>query len=130
MKIDKSLILSEIKSHYNFKRDADFARFLEIKPQTLASWHTRNTIDYELISAKCVDINANWLLTGNGEMLKSESGIFEKNTDYREKYIELLEKINFLHEKIEYLNEELIKAKNEVAEKATDARDVLMKTGS
>jgi hypothetical protein len=39
MIIDKGLILSEIKLHYNFKVDADFARFLGISPQTLYSWY-------------------------------------------------------------------------------------------
>jgi len=65
------LILNEIKKHYKFKSDAEFARFLEIKPQTLSSWYSRNTINNELMSAKCVEIDANSLLTGNGEMLKS-----------------------------------------------------------
>lgn len=65
------MILNEIKKHYKFKSDAEFARFLEIKPQTLSSWYSRNTINNELMSAKCVEIDANSLLTGNGEMLKS-----------------------------------------------------------
>jgi phage repressor protein C with HTH and peptisase S24 domain len=69
---DKSQILSQIKTHYNFKNDAEFARYLDIKPNTLSNWHSRNTIDYELIVTKCVDIDANWLLTGQGEMLKNE----------------------------------------------------------
>ncbi|MGY0039200.1 helix-turn-helix domain-containing protein [Pedobacter sp. NJ-S-72] len=68
----KSQILSQIKSHYNFKNDAEFARYLDIKPNTLSNWHSRNTIDYELIVTKCADIDANWLLTGQGEMLKNE----------------------------------------------------------
>ena len=41
-KINKSLILNEIKSYYNFVSDSEFAKFLGIKPQTLSSWHTRN----------------------------------------------------------------------------------------
>ena len=72
-KIGKALILSKIKSHYNFEKDADFARFLEIKPQTLSSWYSRNTFDIELLYSKCVEINPEWLLTGEGEMLKSDN---------------------------------------------------------
>lgn len=68
--IDKSLILNSIKSHYGIDRDADFARFLGIKPQTLASWYSRNTFDIHLLYAKCKDISGDWLLTGSGEMLK------------------------------------------------------------
>ena len=71
MKIDKGLILSEIKSHYGLKTDADFARFLGIKPQTLASWYTRNSFDIELLYAKCVDIEPDWLLSGSGHMLRN-----------------------------------------------------------
>ncbi len=67
--IDKSLILNSIKSYYNFKSDADFARFLDIKPTTLANWYARNSIDYERIFSKCEGINANWLMSGSGSMM-------------------------------------------------------------
>ena len=66
IKLDKSLILNTIKEYYNFKSDAEFARFLDIKPQTLASWHTRNTYDYELLYSKCVGLNGEFLLSGKG----------------------------------------------------------------
>lgn len=69
-KNNKSLIINKIISFYNFKSDKEFADFLEIKPQTLSSWRTRNTIDYDLIFAKCVEINMNWVFTGEGSMLK------------------------------------------------------------
>lgn len=72
-KVDKSLILKEIKSHYNIKSDADFARFLDIKPQTLSSWYARNSFDIDLLYSKCVDISGDWLITGQGEMLKEGS---------------------------------------------------------
>ncbi|OCW73122.1 hypothetical protein BAZ12_00560 [Elizabethkingia miricola] len=68
--MNKSLILNDIKTHLGFKTDTDFADFLGIKQNTLSNWKSRNTIDYELIITKCDDINANWLLTGEGEMLK------------------------------------------------------------
>ncbi|ROH98375.1 helix-turn-helix transcriptional regulator [Chryseobacterium sp. G0240] len=70
--MDKSLILNLIKLHYKFKTDSDFAKFLDISPQMLANWKTRNTIDYDLIYTKCVDIDANWLLTGKGDMIRPE----------------------------------------------------------
>lgn len=77
--IDNSLILNKIKSHYDFKNDAEFARFLDIKPNTLSNWHSRNTIDYTKIVTKCEDIDANWLITGEGEMLKSKKNILPNN---------------------------------------------------
>jgi repressor LexA len=68
--IDKSKILRDLKTHYGFKSDTDFAGFLEIKPQTLSSWYTRNTFDIDLLYAKCVNIDANYLLTGSGSIEK------------------------------------------------------------
>jgi hypothetical protein len=94
---NKWLILNEIKLYYKFKSDADFARFLGIKPQTLSSWHTRNAFDYELVYAKCVDIDANWLLTGRGSMLRNSHMevpnvlVSEINIDYKEKYLASIE---------------------------------------
>lgn len=69
-KINKSLIINQIISSYNFKNDKEFADFLEIKPQTLSSWRSRNTIDYDLIFAKCVDIDMNFVFTGEGSIRK------------------------------------------------------------
>lgn len=70
--IDKKLILKEIKKHYNFKNDAEYARFLGISPQTLSSWYARNTFDLELLYSKCIDFNAEYLITGRGGMLRNE----------------------------------------------------------
>lgn len=70
--MDKSLILKQIKEHYKFKTDGEFANFLGIKQNSLSNWSTRNSIDYERIISKCEDIDANWLLTGKGSMLKND----------------------------------------------------------
>jgi phage repressor protein C with HTH and peptisase S24 domain len=68
--INKSLILNALKAHYGFTSDSDFAEFLGIKRQTLSSWHNRNTFDIDLLYAKCVNIDGNFLLTGKGEIEK------------------------------------------------------------
>jgi len=70
--MDKSLILNEIRKYLNSKTDTEFANFLGIKQNTLSSWKARNSIDYDLIISKCDYLNANWLLTGEGSMLKEE----------------------------------------------------------
>lgn len=70
VKVDKTLILNKIKTHYGFKSDAEFARFLGVKPNTLSNWYARDTFDYETIVTKCDDINTEWLF-GKGDMLKS-----------------------------------------------------------
>ncbi len=67
--MDKSLIINRIKLHLGIKTDSEFAEFLGVKQPAISNWRRRNTIDYELIITKCNDINANWLLTGQGEML-------------------------------------------------------------
>ncbi|NDW10484.1 S24 family peptidase [Dysgonomonas sp. 520] len=71
MKLDKRQILKEIKKHYNFSTDAEFARFLEVKPQVLSNWYARNTFDYDILYTKCVDVNPGWFFSGEGEMLKN-----------------------------------------------------------
>lgn len=68
--INKSLILNALKEHYGYNSDSDFAEFLGIKRQTLSSWHTRNTFDIDLLYAKCVNIDGNFLLTGKGSIEK------------------------------------------------------------
>lgn len=68
--MDKSLIINDIKKHYNFEKDSDFAKFLGISSQVLSNWKSRNTYDAEHIYTKCLEINPEWLLTGKGEMLK------------------------------------------------------------
>ncbi|WP_329804441.1 helix-turn-helix domain-containing protein [Flavobacterium facile] len=74
--MDKSLILNEIKKHYKFKTDAEFAGFLGVSSQLVSKWKIRNTYDVELIYTKCTQINPEWLLTGKGSMLKSEKTEF------------------------------------------------------
>ena len=103
---DKSLILNRIKLHYGFKTDAQFAKFLGIKPNSLSNWYSRNTMDYELVFSKCDEIDANWLFTGDGEMIKSykkESSILSMSKEIpsncdelKDKYINLLEEYNNL----------------------------------
>ncbi|WP_282635681.1 LexA family transcriptional regulator [Sphingobacterium thalpophilum] len=71
--MDKSLIISKIKSHYNYKSDKEFADFLGISPATLSSWVRRNSFDIDLVYAKCKDIDGNWLLSGEGNMLRQQN---------------------------------------------------------
>jgi hypothetical protein len=76
--------------------DSEFARFLEIKPQTLATWHSRNTFDINIIYSKCYEISPDFLLTGKGEMLRNVAEKKEENPmavellDYKNKEIEAL----------------------------------------
>lgn len=68
--IDKKQIINDLKAHYGYKSDTDFAGFLGISVQTLSSWKTRNTYDIDLLYAKCVNVDGNFLLTGKGNIEK------------------------------------------------------------
>lgn len=87
--MDKSLILNEIKKHLNLRYDKEFADFLGIKTTTLAMWYKRNTYDIELIFKKCEFLSAEWLLTGQGSMLKSE--LVQVASEMEQVYKELAE---------------------------------------
>lgn len=71
--LDKPLVLDRIKEYYKLKGNAELARFLGVAPNTITNWYGRKTFDIDVIYTKCVDIDMNWLLTGEGNMLSSES---------------------------------------------------------
>lgn len=71
--LDKPLVLDRIKEYYKLKGNAELARFLGVAPNTITNWYGRKTFDIDVIYTKCVDIDMNWLLTGEGNMLRSES---------------------------------------------------------
>lgn len=68
--LDKTLVLDRIKFFYKLKGNADLARFLGVAPNTITNWYGRKTFDLDTIYTKCVDINLDWLLTGEGNMLR------------------------------------------------------------
>jgi phage repressor protein C with HTH and peptisase S24 domain len=77
-KNNKELILRQIKSHLGFKKDLQFAEFLGISASALNMWYKRKSFDYDIISTKCAEIDGNWLLTGDGEMLKAKNNIISE----------------------------------------------------
>lgn len=71
-------ILQRIKKAYNIKTDADLARFLDLKPNTLAMQKKRNAVDLDRIFKKCEDLNKNWLVDGIGPMRLERHGDVEE----------------------------------------------------
>ncbi len=63
-------MLEAIINHYTDGNKAQFSKLLGVSPQTISAWGARNTFDAELIYAKCVDVSAEWLLKGEGPMLR------------------------------------------------------------
>ena len=68
----KSDMLNELIAYYSDGNKAKFAQKLGIKAQTINSCEKRETFDHELLYASLDDISGDWLLSGEGEMLKSK----------------------------------------------------------
>jgi hypothetical protein len=103
--MDNRLILDGIKNYYGFKTNKDFAKFLDITDNLLSKWYSRNTLDYKVICNKCSNIDANWLITGMGDMLKSKS-INNNEVELIKKEMELLKiKNESMAREIALLNE-------------------------
>lgn len=73
--MNKSEMVEQMVNYYTDGNKAKFAKLLGVSPQTISSWIARGTFDAELVYAKCREINADWLLTGEEPMID----------DYREK---------------------------------------------
>ena len=70
-KINKAGVLDRIKSYYGLKNNAKLCIFLGVAPTTISSWYARDSFDLDIIYSKCVDISFDWLLTGEGAMLRT-----------------------------------------------------------
>lgn len=128
MKLDKLHILNKIKDHYNIKKDAEFARFLGITTANMYTWIKRSTYDASTILAKCPDISAEWLLTGEGEMLKEKPSCQPTSTTSDENILinKLLDMIAKQQETIERQQKSIedltaLLSKQIVVDKSTEA---------
>lgn len=65
-------MLEQLIEYYDNGNKSQFAKRLGITPQGVSTWISRNTYDSELLFAKCENVNAEWLLTGEGSMLRTE----------------------------------------------------------
>lgn len=69
--MDKTSMLESLIAYYTDGNKAQFAVLLGVKPQTISAWISRNTFDAELIYTQCRGVSADWLLSGEGDMLRS-----------------------------------------------------------
>ena len=65
-------MLEQLINHFTDGNKSKFANLLNVKPQTINTWLTRNTFDAELIYSNCDGVSGDWLLSGEGEMLKTD----------------------------------------------------------
>lgn len=68
--MEKRERLEKLVEYYGNGNKSKFAKMLGVKAQTINTWIARDSYDIELIFAKCDNVNASWLLTGEGEMLR------------------------------------------------------------
>lgn len=84
-------VIERLKSVYELHTDGALAEFFGVKQNTISTWRSRNSINYDLIFAKCDNLNFNWLLTGKGEP-------FAKNYKLEDKSIMFIDEPEiFLH---------------------------------
>lgn len=63
-------MLRAMIAHYAGGKKVLFAQMIGVRPQTLTTWETRHSFDAELIHAHCKDISGDWLLSGEGDMIR------------------------------------------------------------
>lgn len=68
--MNKKSRLEKIIQHYSGGKPSLFAKYIGVAPSTISSWLSRDTLDYDLLFAKCENLSCEWLLTGRGEMLR------------------------------------------------------------
>ncbi len=73
--MDKSLMLSELIKHYSNGSESDFANKIGVTPQTITNWKNRKTFNIDKIYTNCENISADWLISCEGEMLKTNNSI-------------------------------------------------------
>ncbi len=70
--IDKRLVLNRFKNAKNINSDKELAEVLGVSKSTLSNWIARDSLDYDLLFSFCEHTNLEWLLTGRGEMMKTD----------------------------------------------------------
>ena len=79
-------ILKNIKSKTGARNDADLASFFDVKPGTISAWKIRNSINYDLLIAKCIENNydLNDIILGKSTecvAIKTDETPITNNTD-------------------------------------------------
>ena len=115
--IDKQSMLNQLVQYYGHGKKNQFANKLGVKPQTINTWLSRNTFDTELIYAKCEGVSADWLLTGQGKMLKSDA-------DYPPQYADI--NASALYEMIQQTQDQITENMRQV-KKTQEQIDLLLR---
>ena len=100
----------------NDLKGKDLAEAGEISPQSVSAYSDASLPRAEVLAkwANKLNLNLNWLLTGKGEMLRSEHAQTPSPADNHEK-MELLQENRELHNEIRQLRKELDALKQAIA---------------
>jgi phosphoglycerate-specific signal transduction histidine kinase len=71
--MDAKHVINQILHAYSLKTDKQLAETLGISKQTVYAWKKRNTLDFQLLFEKLPDIDANFLLSGQGPVKRTEN---------------------------------------------------------
>ena len=81
-------IIQRLFLFFNVRTNKELSEKLGVSGTVLSNWKHRNTIDYDILFTKCENINTNWLLYGEGLMLKSESDQYFYKSEEKQKECE------------------------------------------
>lgn len=68
-------MIEALVNYYADGNQALFAAKLGVPAQNVNAWIKRKTFNAELIYSKCDGVSADWLLSGEGEMLKKQHNV-------------------------------------------------------
>ena len=67
--------LIKLIEYYSNGNKSEFARKMGVSPQAINTWLSRDTFDVDIIYAKCERLSGDWLLTGKGSMLQTDTSV-------------------------------------------------------
>lgn len=73
--MNKKDIVEQLLKHFAYGNQSQFARLLGCQQGVVAGWIRRNSIDPERIKRAFPQVDGNWLLTGEGNMLLEDEDI-------------------------------------------------------
>ena len=95
--MDKVLILETLRNYKQFVSRNQFAKYLRVSAQTLNNWYNRGTYDLERLIVTFPEVNPQWLISGEGEMLlKSASNTAVLNGDNNIQTVGAANKVTFV----------------------------------
>ena len=82
-------MLEQLINHYTNGNKAKFAAMIGITPQLVSNWLSRSTFDAELLYKGCKNVSVDWLLSGEGDMIKQTDNSQIDNTGHNSELLAL-----------------------------------------